>query len=128
MSREDTHPLRKEVEGLLGLLSDRATVDPFELALYQYDLAAVPSLLSRTLFRTLPDVVVRPKCTEEVASVLRYAALHSVPVTPRAAASTAYYNAVPVRGGILLDLNALRGIVSVDRERETVTVLAATRW
>ncbi|MDP2661619.1 MAG: FAD-binding oxidoreductase, partial [Dehalococcoidia bacterium] len=98
------------------------------LALYRYDLAAVPALLSRTLFKTMPDVVVRPKSVEEVSSVLKYAALHRLPVTPRAAASTAYYNAVPTNGGILLDLNGLRGIVSVDRERETVTVLAATRW
>ena len=113
---------------LLELLGDRATASPFETALYQSDLAAVPPFLSRALFQTRPDIVVRPRSTEEVASVLRYAELHSVPVTPRAAASTAYYNAVPARGGILLDLNGLRGIISVDRERETVTVLAATRW
>ncbi len=116
------------VKELLELLGDRATTSPFETALYQSDLAAVPPFLSRSLFRTRPDIVVRPRSTEEVASVLRYAALHRVPVTPRAAASTAYYNAVPARGGILLDLNGLRGIVNVDRERETVTVLAATRW
>ncbi|MDO8690559.1 MAG: FAD-binding oxidoreductase [Dehalococcoidia bacterium] len=113
---------------LLGLLGDRATADPFELVLYQYDLAAVPSLLSRTLFRTLPDVVVRPRSMKDVSSVLRYAALHHLPVTPRAAASTAYYNAVPARGGVLLDLNGLRGILEVDKERAIVTVLASTRW
>ncbi|MDP2663026.1 MAG: FAD-binding oxidoreductase [Dehalococcoidia bacterium] len=128
MSRKEIHPLRKEVEGLLGLLSDRATVDPFELVLYQYDLAAVPPVLSGLLFRTLPDVVVRPRSMEEVSSVLRYATLHHLPVTPRAAASTAYYDAVPARGGVLLDLNGLRGILDVDKERATVTVLAATRW
>lgn len=113
---------------LLELLGYRATASPFETALYQSDLAAVPPFLSRSLFQTRPDIVARPRSTEEVASVLRHAALHRVPVTPRAAASTAYYNAVPARGGILLDLNGLQGIVSVDRERETVTVLAATRW
>lgn len=115
-------------KGLLDLLGNRATADPFELALYQYDLAAVPALLSRPLFRTLPDVVVRPWSVEEVSSVLKYAAFHRLPVTPRAAASTAYYNAVPTRGGILLDLNGLRGILHVDMERATATVMAATRW
>lgn len=128
MSLKDTRLLRKKVEGLLVLLGKRATTDPFELALYQYDLAAVPALLSRPLFRTLPDVVVRPSSLEEVSSVLKHAALHRLPVTPRAAASTAYYNAVPTRGGILLDLNGLRGILRVDRERATATVMAATRW
>lgn len=118
----------EKVKGLLSLLGDRATANPFELGLYQYDLAAVPSLLSRTLFRTLPDVVVRPRSVEEVAAVLKYAAQQRLPVTPRAAASTAYYNAVPTRGGILLDLNGLRGILHVDSERATATVMAATRW
>jgi len=118
----------KDVKGLLELLGDRATASSFETALYQSDVAAVPPFLSRFLFQTLPDIVVRPRSTEEVASMLRYAATHRLPVTPRAAASTAYFNAVPTRGGILLDLNGLRGILDVDRERATVTVLPATRW
>ena len=128
MSRNETRRLGKDAEGLLGLLGDRATADPFELALYQYDVAAVPSVLSRTLFKTLPEVAVRPRSMEEVSSVLKYAALHRLRVTPRAAATTAYYNVVPTKGGILLDLNGLRGILDVDRERATVMVLAATRW
>ncbi|MFQ5857740.1 MAG: FAD-binding oxidoreductase [Anaerolineae bacterium] len=105
-----------------------STTDLTERKLYRHDLAPVPGWLSQKVFRTLPDVVVRPSTSEEVAAVIRYAHEQRLPVTPRAAASTAYYNTVPAQGGILLDLNGLRGLVSFDRESETVAVLPATRW
>jgi glycolate oxidase len=96
---------------------DRITTDNIERTLYSRDLAPVPSIMTRPFFRTLPDAVVRPGGAEQVANVLRYAARERIPVTPRAAASTAYYNTVPVRGGFVLDVNSLRGIVEVDAAR-----------
>jgi glycolate oxidase len=116
------------IESLAKQWGKRATVSPFERRFYQRDLAAVPRFLSETVFRTLPDIVIRPHTTEEVAAVLHYAHTHRLPVTPRAAASTAYYNSVPTRGGILLDLTGLRGAVAFDREKMAVTVRPATRW
>lgn len=115
-------------EHLKSILGEAVTASPLERELYAHDLAAVPSILSRTLIRTTPDIVVKPRSTEEVSAVLKYASDQRLAVTPRAAGSTAFHNAVPTRGGILLDLNALRGIVGVDAERKTVMVLAATRW
>ncbi len=115
-------------EYLKGILGEAVTTSLLERELYSHDLAAAPSFLSRTFLRTTPDVVAKPRSTEEVAAVLKYAPDHRLPVTLRAAGSTAFHNSVPARGGILLDLNALRGIVEVDAERQTVTVLPATRW
>jgi len=116
------------IESLAETWGERATASPFERRFYQRDLAAVPRFLSETMFRTLPDIVIRPQTTDEVAAVLQYAHAHRLPVTPRAAASTAYYNSVPTRGGILLDLTGLRGAVAFDRQKMTVTVGAAFRW
>ena len=113
---------------LAALLGDRFTADPFERGFYTRDLAPVPSILARLMGRTLPDAVVRPANAGEVAAVLRHATRHRLPVTPRAAASTVYWNAVPVRGGILLDLNGMRGVVDVDEAGLTARVLPATRW
>jgi glycolate oxidase len=84
--------------------------------------------MTRPFFRTLPDAVVRPGSAEQVAEVLRYVTRERIPVTPRAAASTAYYNTVPVRGGFVLDVNSLRGIVELDAARQSVRVLPATTW
>jgi glycolate oxidase len=113
---------------LADLPRDRITTDNIERTLYSRDLAPVPSIMTRPFFRTLPDAVVRPGDAEQVADVLRYATRERIPVTPRAAASTAYYNTVPVRGGFVLDVNSLRGILELDTARQSVRVLPATTW
>ncbi|MDO8674364.1 MAG: FAD-binding oxidoreductase [Dehalococcoidia bacterium] len=113
---------------LVNLLGDAISTSPLECELYAHDLAAVPSLLAKALVRATPDAVARPRTVEEVSALLKYASTHRLPVTPRASGSTAFHNAVPTNGGILLDLNAFRGIKDVDTARQTATVLAATRW
>jgi glycolate oxidase len=107
---------------------ERATTAEFERSLYTRDLAPVPALLVNPLFKTLPDIVVRPANTEEVADIMKIADQHHIPVTPRAGASTVYFDTVPTRSGILMDLNLIAGIVNLDREAMTVRVKAATTW
>ena len=110
------------------LFGERATDASFERALYARDLAPVPALLVDPLFRTMPDLVARPADAGEVSAVLKLASAAGIPVTPRAGASTVYFNTVPARGGIVLDLNLLRGVVELDEAKMTVTVRAATTW
>lgn len=112
----------------MAVPGERVTVDPFERRFYAQDMAPVPSLLVRPFFHTLPDVVVRPRTTDEAAEAMRYAVAHSLPVVPRAAATTALFNVVPLRGGMVLDLNELAGVIAVDEQRQIVTVGAGTRW
>ncbi|NIN66680.1 MAG: FAD-binding protein, partial [Anaerolineae bacterium] len=78
--------------------------------------------------KTKPDIVVRPETDEEVVRIVKHAARHNTPITPRASGSTPYFDSVPVKGGILLDLNGLRGEPVLNEDRLTVTVRAATRW
>lgn len=102
--------------------------DPFERGFYDRDLAPVPEALVRRLFRTVPDLVARPRDEEGVARVLERARREGRAVTPRAAGTSAYGNAVPAQGGILLDLNGLRGGAELLPEAGAVAVDAATRW
>ena len=111
-----------------GLPAGRATDDLVERRLYSRDLAPVPAILTRPFFKTVPDAVVRPASTEQVAEVMRRADQERVAVTPRAAASTSFYNTVPLRGGLVLDVNDLRGVVDLDAVGQTVRVLPATTW
>ncbi len=111
-----------------GIPAERVTDDAVERELYSRDLAPVPAIITRPFFRTVPEAVVRPGSAEQVAEVMRRAARARLPVTPRAAASTSYYNAVPVRGGVVLDVNDLRGVVDLDPPRQIVRTLPATTW
>lgn len=111
-----------------AVLGERMTTDLFERRFYAEDMPPVPSLLVRPFFRTLPDAVARPMNTDEVADAVRQAVTNGLPVVPRAAATTALFNVVPVRGGLVLDLNELTGVIAVDEMRGKVTVGAGTRW
>lgn len=113
---------------LTTISADRVTEDDIERTLYSRDLAFVPSIMVKPFFQTLPDAVIRPGTAEQVADVLRQAVNKRIPVTPRAAASTSYYNSVPVRGGWVLDMNDLRDGIEVDTAQQTVRVLPATTW
>jgi alkyldihydroxyacetonephosphate synthase len=71
-----------------------------------------------------PDVVVRPASDEEVAATLRVANRRRIPVVPWGGGSGSQGGAVPVAGGIVLDLTALDRIVEVDERSLTVTAEA----
>lgn len=73
-----------------------------------------------------PDVVVRPRSTDEVSAVLRWASAEGVPVTPYGAGSGVVGGAVAVRGGVLLDLSGLSGLVALDEESGVATFRAGT--
>jgi len=107
------------LEFLRRYLADRVTYNEMERRVYSRDLAPVPDLLVTPLgIRAEPDLIVRPVSTEEIAVVMKHASRHRIPVTPRAAASTVYFDAVPYQNGILLDLNWLRGepVLTLDKE------------
>ncbi|WP_423750726.1 FAD-binding oxidoreductase [Salinirarus marinus] len=62
---------------------------------------------------TLPDAVVWPASTSDVAAVLAAANERGVPVTPYAAGSGLEGSAAPTHGGISLDMTRMDGIVEV---------------
>ena len=63
---------------------------------------------------TRPLAVARPASAEEVAAVLAACATARVPVTPAGGRSGVCGGAVPVHGGVVVDLRGLAGPVRVD--------------
>src|SRR5262249_48377761 len=70
-----------------------------------------------TLDRATPDVVVLPRSTDEVASIVRWARTHGLPVTPRGAGTGLAGGATPEQGGVTLSLNRMDRLIRVDPER-----------
>jgi FAD/FMN-containing dehydrogenase/ferredoxin len=78
---------------------------------------------TRVLTHAVPDLVFLPAAVAEVEEVLRWARDERVPVTVRAAASSALGGSVPADGGLTLDLSHLDHIdVNAD---DNVCVLGA---
>ncbi len=98
------------------------------LALYSRDQADVPEILRSTLFDTMPDVVVQPFSVPAVQAILRYAASKKIPVVVRGAGSSPFGGSMPVKGGIVLDMNTLNNVIRFNPDRKTVKVEAGIRW
>lgn len=118
----------KVCQSLKEMLGERATDELFERQFYERDLAPVPDFLVSSMAKTMPDIVVRPNSIEEVAAIVKMAAQERIPVTGRAGGSTVYFNTVCTKNGILLDMNELKGVHSVDGGNNTVKVAAGTVW
>ncbi len=89
------------------------TVAPVELRAYAAD---------ASIHLHEPEVVVRPRNCEEVSAVLKLANEHLIAVTPRGAGTALCGHAVPIKGGIVLDLQAMNKIKEVHVEDFYVVV------
>lgn len=68
-----------------------------------------------------PEVVVKPRSTEEVSALMRYCNLHRIPVTPRGAGTGLSGGALAHRGGILLSTERFNQILHIDERNLQVT-------
>jgi glycolate oxidase len=92
---------------------NRVTCDPGELYCYSFDASYI---------RGHADYVVRPESAEEVSQVVKLAAKNNIPVIPRGSASGLTGGAVPVKGGIVLDMTRMDRILEMDLENLQVVV------
>jgi glycolate oxidase len=114
---------------LTDLLGGRVTEDWWERVIYGRDLAEMPAIMLKLLkLETIPDLVARPKTAAEVAALVKYAGSKGMAVVPRGGASSAFFNSVPLKKGITLDLCGLSGILELDEERGEANVGAGQRW
>ena len=90
--------------------ADRVIDDPATLLPYAYD-ASFWSLRQQRL----PDVVVVPRTTAEVAGVVRFADTTGTPVVPRGAGTGQTGGAIAARGGIVISFARMREILEIDR-------------
>ncbi len=69
-----------------------------------------------------PELVVKVSSTEEVSEIVKYANEHNIVITGRGAGTGLVGAAVPVFGGIVLDLTLMNHILELDEENLTLTV------
>ena len=72
----------------------------------------------------MPDLAVQPRSTEEVAAVMKICYENNIPVTPRGAGTGLAGGAVPLYGGVLIDISKMNKIKSYDMENFVVEIEA----
>lgn len=116
--------LLSELESRFG---ERISFDATERYVYSRDMGEFPSLVGR-LVGGLAQAVVQVENVEELAWLLEFSERHRVPLTPRAAATSGYGGAIPVRGGIVVDLTRMNRILEIDLAGARARVEPGVVW
>lgn len=72
--------------------------------------------------KAYPEIVLKVKSTEEVSKIMKYAYDNGIPVTPRGAGTGLVGAAVPIMGGVSLDMSLMNRVLELDEENLTLTV------
>src|SRR5690606_8628765 len=101
-----------EFEAELG--PDAVVTDPVSLRSYECD--------GLTGFRVVPSLVLLPRSAEQVAACTAVCARHGIPFVARGAGTGLSGGALPVADGVVISLQRLRRVLSVDPDDRRATV------
>ncbi len=120
MTTDNTYnPVTEEiVDQLRQIVGERYVLfgDAEKLEPYSHDEIPDPK------YAAMPEVVVRPESTDQIAAILKLASRERIPVTPRGAGSGLSGGAVPLAGGIVLLVDRMNRILEIDPENMMVVV------
>jgi len=118
MSLHDYNRVTKAiVDELARIIGERFVItDEEKIEPYSHD------EVSEKEYSCMPEVVVRPKTTEEVSQIVKLANRERIPITPRGAGSGLSGGAVPVCGGIVLSVDRMNQILEIDEDNMMVVV------
>ncbi|MDR7866816.1 MAG: FAD-binding oxidoreductase [Sporomusaceae bacterium] len=110
------------IEELKNIVGDKGViVDPDKLHPYSHD------EVTEARYHRMPEVVVYPETAEQVAAVVRLANRELVPVVPRGAGTGLACGAVPVHGGIVVAVERMNRILTIDAAAMYMEVEAGVR-
>ncbi|MDH4209758.1 MAG: FAD-binding protein [Anaerolineae bacterium] len=101
-----------ELKGIAG--EENVLISPEELLCYSYD---------GTVLQHLPEIVVLPRTTEEVAATVGLANRERIAIVPRGAGTNLAGGTIPIKGGIVISLTRMTDILEID----TVNMVAVVQ-
>ena len=125
LSREYNDAIREKLVEAVGAANVNESGP--ERLLYCHDLAPLPKMAG-IAFDNIPDVVVRPSTTAQIAAVMKVAYKHGIAVTPRGNSTWGLGGAQPAFRGIVCDCSSKFNKVTVDEKTMTVKVQSGATW
>jgi FAD/FMN-containing dehydrogenase len=111
MPRYDIDALVRQLDGI------RMEANPTLVQMKSRDFYWYSPVLKRQLDTVTGDLLVSPTCEADVLRVLAECHALGIPVTPRGTGTGNYGQAMPLSGGVVLDLSGMNKVVSVGRGR-----------
>ncbi|MEX2682761.1 MAG: FAD-binding oxidoreductase [Candidatus Sigynarchaeota archaeon] len=107
------------IAGIVGVAN--VSTEPLVLCSYAEDASPFEG--------RLPGMVVRPQSTEEVQSIMVFAARHKIPVVPVGGRSSICGSTIPrVDNAIMIDFTRMDKIIAINEDAMTVTVQPGITW
>jgi FAD/FMN-containing dehydrogenase len=98
---------------------DNVLREPYDLIAYSRDRYPI---LTHPRRGVKPLAVVRPTTTDEIREIVILANKHRIPLTPRGSGTNYAGSAVPVKGGVVLDLTRMNKILNINDDSMSVKV------
>jgi FAD/FMN-containing dehydrogenase len=108
MHSSDTAALGSIIGDDERVITEASIVEQLSRDFYWYS-----PVLRKQLDGKVGEVVVQPLNAEEIQNVLRYCHEHDIPVTTRGAGTGNYGQAIPLQGGVILDLMRMDRIKAI---------------
>jgi len=104
------NPVTKEIiDELVDIVGKKNVIsDKEKIESYSHDETPVEQ------YGHMPEVVVTPKTTEEIAKIVKLANRELIPITPRGAGSGLSGGAIPVFGGIVISVEKMNRVFEID--------------
>jgi FAD/FMN-containing dehydrogenase len=108
----------KHIDDLRLQIADpsRVIVNPQIVEQLSRDFYWYSPVLRKQLDGKLGEVVLQPLSALEIQNILRYCHAHNLPVTARGAGTGNYGQAVPLEGGVVLDLSRMDRIEAIQSQ------------
>jgi len=104
--------IKNKLESIVG----KENVDDSNASLLAYSYDATPQ------FQSLPNGVVSPRTTNEVAEVVKICNEEKIPIVPRGSGTNLSAGTTPLNGGIVLTFKNMDRIIEIDEKNLTMTV------
>ncbi|MFW5694108.1 MAG: FAD-binding oxidoreductase [Alkalispirochaeta sp.] len=119
-AKQKYNAVTPEIVGeLRGICGDRnVIIDEERMEAYSHDETNAEE------YGHMPEVVVLPTTTEQVAEVVKLANREVIPITPRGAGSGLSGGAIPDHGGILLTVERMNKMIELDIDNMVIVVEA----
>ncbi|MDR2956908.1 MAG: FAD-binding oxidoreductase, partial [Coriobacteriales bacterium] len=118
--------VNKKIRAIVG--TERYRSDRRERKMYSFDIGVMPALIKPFVNAGIAGGVARPANEAQIQALVKLATKEHLTIVPRAAATSGYGGVLPRNGALVIDLNSLDQLLSVDTEQLIVRCQAGAIW
>ena len=106
---------------------DYFSTEDYMTHLYSHDISSLPGIVN-DLINAQGEAVAQPTSSEIVSNLLKYCKENDIQVVPRGHGTSGYGGALPVKGGLILDMTRMNDVYLIDKGSMTIQVGAGIIW